>query len=420
MDNRLPPLIQALLDPAGYDHAVQNIHVVETHISWVLLTGPYAYKIKKPVNLGFLDFSTLDKRRFYCEEELRLNRRLAEAIYLGVIPISGSPASPRLNGSGEAIEYAVKMVQFSEEARLDRMLARGKLQAIHIDLLAQELAAFHGRIAIAGNDKPFGNPEHVREPVTQNFIQIRSRLEPSDQLQLQRLEKWSATAFAELRETFENRKRLGFIRECHGDAHLANMVWHDERVLLFDCLEFSENLRWIDTMSEVAFLTMDLDDRGRADLARRALNAYLEHTGDYEGLVVFGFYQVYRAMVRAKVACIRSCQGDLSDEEKRGYARSISVTQISPNVTLKHSVLRSSSPTVCRAAAKPGFRNNCWRVLAPSACAAMSSANACTDWHRTHAPARRSTAGFTRSRPASALMRDWRNWPRPSCGPDIR
>jgi aminoglycoside phosphotransferase family enzyme/predicted kinase len=317
VDNRLPPLIQALLNPAGYDHAVRNIHVVETHISWVILTGPYAYKIKKPVNLGFLDFSTLDKRRFYCEEELRLNRRLAEALYLGVIPISGSPASPRLNGSGEAIEYAVKMIQFSEEARLDRMLARGELQAMHIDLLAQELAAFHGRIAIAGNDKSFGNPEHVREPVTQNFTQIRSRLEPPDQPQLQRLENWSEAAFAELRETFENRKRLGFIRECHGDAHLANMVWLDERVTFFDCLEFSDNLRWIDTMSEVAFLTMDLEDRGRVDLARRALNTYLEHTGDYEGLAVFGFYQVYRAMVRAKVACIRSCQGDLSDEEKR-------------------------------------------------------------------------------------------------------
>ena len=317
VDNRLPPLIQALLNPAGYDHAVQNIHVVETHISWVVLTGGYAYKIKKPVNLGFLDFSTLDKRRFYCEEELRLNRRLAEALYLGVIPITGSPASPRLNGSGAVIEYAVKMIQFSEEARLDRMLARGELQAIHIDLLAQELAGFHDRIAVAGNDRPFGDPEHIYEPVHQNFEQIRPRIEAPDQTQLQRLQVWSELTFAELGKIFADRKHRGFIRECHGDAHLANMVWHDERVLLFDCLEFSENLRWTDTMSEVAFLTMDLDDRGRADLARRALNAYLEHTGDYEGLAVFGFYQVYRALVRAKVACIRSSQSDLGDEEKR-------------------------------------------------------------------------------------------------------
>jgi hypothetical protein len=305
---------------------VRDIRLVETHISWVLLTGPYAYKIKKPVNLGFLDFSTLEKRRFFCEEELRLNQRLAPSLYLEVIPIAGSPASPVLSGSGAAIEYAVKMVQFPEEARLDRMLTRGELGPPHIDLLARELAEFHGRIAMAGNDKPYGDPEHVYEPVRENFIQIRSRIEAGDESPLRRLEIWSETSFAELRVTFENRKRGGFIRECHGDAHLANMVWLEERAMLFDCLEFSANLRWIDVMSELAFLVMDFDDRGRSDLARRALNAYLEHTGDYAGLAVFRFYQVYRALVRAKVACIRLCQSSLSDTEKnrgreeyRGY-----------------------------------------------------------------------------------------------------
>lgn len=317
MDNGLPSLIQALHNPACYDHPARDIRLVETHISWVMLTGTYAYKIKKPVNLGFLDFSTLDKRRFYCEEELRLNRRLAESLYLGVVPIGGSPSSPVLDGSGEAIEYAVKMIQFSEEARLDRMLARGELQPRHIDLLAQELAEFHGRIGIAGYDKPCGDPEHVHEPARQNFEQIRPRIGAQDQIQLRRLEIWSELTFAELRKTFEDRKYRGFIRECHGDAHLANMVWRDERVLLFDCLEFNENLRWIDTMSEVAFVTMDLDDRGRPDLARRALNAYLEHTGDYHGLAVFRFYQVYRALVRAKVACIRLTQSGMSDAAGR-------------------------------------------------------------------------------------------------------
>ena len=341
VDSKLPPLLQALHHAACYDHPVREVRMVETHISWVMLTGDYAYKIKKPVNLGFLDFSTLDKRRFYCEEELRLNRRLAEALYLGVIPITGSPAAPRLNGPGEAIEYAVKMLQFSEEARLDRMLARGELQASHIDLLAQELAEFHDRIAIAGNDRPFGDPEHIHEPVRENFDQIRPRIEAPERNQLQRLQAWGELTFAALRTTFQDRKRRGFVRECHGDAHLANMVWHDERVLLFDCLEFSENLRWIDTMSEVAFVTMDLDDRGRTDLARRALNAYLEHTGDYEGLAVFGFYRVYRALVRAKVACIRSGQSDLSDEEKRqvreeylGYANLAERYTRSPRVAL--------------------------------------------------------------------------------------
>jgi uncharacterized protein len=327
VDSRLPPLIQALHRPACYDHPVRDIRLVETHISWVLLTGPYAYKLKKPVNLGFLDFSSLEKRRFFCEEELRLNRRLAPSLYLEVVSIAGSPDSPALHGTGEAIEYAVKMVQFPEEARLDRMLARGELGPSHIDLLARELAEFHGRVAVAGGDKPFGDPDRVYEPVRQNFIQIRPRIEAGDQAPLQRLESWSDTSFAELRMTFEHRKRRGFIRECHGDAHLANMVWLEERAMLFDCLEFSANLRWIDVMSELAFLVMDLDDRGRPDLARRALNGYLEHTGDYAGLAVFRFYQVYRALVRAKVACIRLSQSGLSNAEKnrtheeyRGYA----------------------------------------------------------------------------------------------------
>jgi len=327
VDNSFPALIRALLDPARYDHAVEKIHVVETHISWVILTGPYAYKIKKPVDLGFLDFSTLAKRRFYCEEELRLNRRLAASLYLGVVPITGSIASPALGGTGDAIEYAVKMIQFPEETRLDRLLARGELGPAHIDSLAQELAGFHERIAVAGYDKAFGMPEHVYEPVRQNFEQIRPRIEAQDQAQLRRLEVWSELGFDELRQTFADRKYRGFVRECHGDAHLANMIWRDGRALLFDCLEFNDNLRWIDVMSEVAFLVMDLDDRGRSDLARRALNRYLEHTGDYAGLAVFRFYQVYRALVRAKVACIRLRQDGLSEtdkhqahEEYRGYA----------------------------------------------------------------------------------------------------
>ncbi|GAB4507372.1 MAG: AAA family ATPase [Sulfuricaulis sp.] len=341
VDTQLPPLIQALHRPACYGHPVRDIRLVETHISWVFLTGSYAYKIKKPVNLGFLDFSTLEKRRFYCEEELRLNRRLAPSLYLEVVSITGLPASPVFSGGGEAIEYAVKMVQFPEEARLDRMLTRGELRAEHVDLLAQELAEFHGRIAVAGNDKPFGDPDHVHEPVRENFIQIRPRIEAGDETPLRRLEIWSEMSFTELHRTFEARKHGGFIRECHGDAHLANMVWLDNRMMLFDCLEFSDNLRWIDVMSELAFLVMDLDDRGRSDLARRALNSYLEHTGDYAGLVVFRFYQVYRALVRAKVACIRLGQRGLSDqnkkktrEEYRGYANLAERYTQPPSATL--------------------------------------------------------------------------------------
>ncbi len=315
MTRRFPLLIESLRDPACYNHPVEQVEVVETHISWVLLTGAYAYKIKKPLNLGFLDFSTPDKRRFYCEEELRLNRRLAPDIYLKVVAISGTPASPRIDGQGAPFEYAVKMAQFPQAARLDRILARGALTPAHIDAVAAVLATFHGRIPVAGPETPFGSLERVYHPVAENFHQIRPRVSLDLHPQLERLERWSAASFERLRDVFAERKRKGFVRECHGDAHLANMALLDAKVMIFDCIEFNENLRWIDVMNELAFLVMDLEDRGRPDYAHRALNAYLEHTGDYAGVQLLRFYQVYRAVVRAKVAAIRLGQPGLSAEE---------------------------------------------------------------------------------------------------------
>jgi aminoglycoside phosphotransferase family enzyme/predicted kinase len=312
----LPPFIEALHDPACYPHPVTTVAVVETHISWVLLTGPYAYKIKKPVALGFLDFSTLTKRRDYCEAELRLNRRLAPSLYLEIVAITGTPAQPRLGGPGEPFEYAVKMVQFPQEAQLDRMLARGTLRPDHIDALAQELAGFHARITVADTDSRFGAPEQVYHPMKENFDQIRPRVASPFHPQLERLQTWSECAHARLTPALIARRCDGFIRECHGDAHLGNMAWLDDKVVIFDCLEFNENLRWIDVMSEVAFTAMDLDDRERPDLARRFLNDYLEHSGDYAALELLRFYQVYRALVRAKVAVIRLNQAGLSTEER--------------------------------------------------------------------------------------------------------
>lgn len=315
MTTTLPPLIEALTKVACYDHPVERLELIETHISWVILTGRYAYKIKKPLNLGFLDFSTLEKRRFYCEEELRLNRRLAPHIYLAVVGIAGTPEAPRFHGAGDPFEYAVKMTQFPQSAQLDRVLARDELKPEHMDALAAELAAFHARIACAGPQSPFGAPEQVYFPVRQNFEQLRPRAAPEDSLPLERLQQWSEQTFERLKPMFAVRKLGGFIRECHGDAHLANMALLDRGVVLFDCLEFNDNLRWIDVMNEVAFVVMDLDDRRRSDLGRRLLNTYLEHSGDYAGLAVFRFYQTYRALVRAKVAAIRGRQAGLTAEE---------------------------------------------------------------------------------------------------------
>jgi uncharacterized protein len=332
-------LVNALMDPSLYDHPVESFQVIETHISWVLLTGPYAYKIKKPVNLGFLDFSALDRRRFFCEEELRLNRRLAAPLYLAVVPITGSRAAPRFGGEGPVVDYTVKMRQFPQEAQLDRLVERDALRVEQVEVLAAELAAFHQQVDRAEAGSPFGSPERIVRPMRENFEQIRSSFgkqagdEPADPdslppdraEQLRRLQSWSEADIAARRDAFARRKAGGFVRECHGDLHLANMVLWEGRVLPFDCLEFDPYLRWIDVMSDLAFVTMDLAKRGRPEWAGRLLNAYLEATGDYAGLEVLRSYRVYRAMVRAKVAALRRRQTASGDRQRSwedycGYA----------------------------------------------------------------------------------------------------
>ena len=309
-------LIQALTDRSVYEHPTTEIVVVQTHISWVVLTGPYAYKIKKPVNLGFVDFSTLAKRHFFCQEELRLNRRLAPQLYLEVIAISGTPEHPRFHGTGAPIEYAVKMRQFAQDQLLSHRLDTGTLQRAHIDSLAHEVSAFHARIPTADPESRFGTPEVIYQPVQENFRHLFDALDdPIRQAHARELEHWCQRTFAARYPDFVARKRDGFVRECHGDLHLGNMILQDDEVIIFDCIEFNDTFRWIDVASDVAFCAMDLEDRGRPDLAHRFLNAYLEATGDYGMLVLLPFYLTYRALVRAKVAGIRLGQGALSPEE---------------------------------------------------------------------------------------------------------
>jgi aminoglycoside phosphotransferase family enzyme/predicted kinase len=304
----LPPLLHALLtDPACYDHPVAKVELVETHISWVLLTGLYAYKIKKPVNLGFLDFSTLALREQDCKDELRLNRRLAENYYLDVVAITGTPDVPRLNASGEILEYAVKMRQFPADATLDQYAARGELGNIQIDALAAWLARFHlTECERATADSPWGEPETIARPIEENF-QVLARCAKADELT--DLRRWCNDEHARLTPVMRARKESGFVRECHGDLHLANLAWVDAGLVIFDALEFSPALRWIDVISEVAFCYMDLLHRKFPALASRFLNSWLEATGDYQGVALLSYYAVYRALVRAKVAALRVEQG---------------------------------------------------------------------------------------------------------------
>lgn len=310
---RQASLIAALLDPARFPHPAASITRLETHISHILLVGDYAYKIKKSLNLGFLDFTSLERRNYYCENELRLNRRLAPDLYLDCIPICGSPEDPLLQGDpAEAIEYAVKMVRFPQESLLDRQLAAGNLHAAHLDGLAQQLAEFYASSARAEIDTPFGMPERVQRMARENFEQSRPLLQDStDRDKLDQLERWTQTTYARLKDTLASRKPDGFIRECHGDLHLGNMILWNGQIRVFDCIEFNEEFRWIDIMNDLAFAYMDLCHRHAPGLARHLLNTYLEFSGDYEGLAVFPYYLVYRAMVRAKIAAIRLQQSDV-------------------------------------------------------------------------------------------------------------
>lgn len=318
-------LIAALQNPALYDHPVTKITLVETHISWVILTGSYAYKIKKPVSLGFLDFSTLALRKQFCDAELRLNQRLAPEFYLEVVAITGTVAAPRWQGTGAVIEYAVKMRQFPADMELERIAKAGRLTRQHIEHLAIDIAQFHAVIPQAEAAMTFGTPEMVWQPIAENFVQLQPCSHSvALKTQLEKMYRWYVASHAELLPLLQQRKSAGFIRECHGDMHLANMFLWQARVVVFDCLEFNPALRWIDVISEIAFLTMDLRERGHADLARCFLNEYLQQTGDYAGLLLLNYYQVYRAMVRAKVACIRMQQVGLAQET---YEQQASVLQ---------------------------------------------------------------------------------------------
>ncbi len=309
-------LIAALRDPRRYPHAADSIQLIETHISWVLLAGDYAYKIKKAIDLGFLDYSELSKRRFSCDEEIRLNRRTAPGIYLDTVPIGGSLDSPEF-GAQPAFEYAVRMRRFASANLMDAMLQRGKISPQHIDGLAAAIARFHASLPPAGTVSEFGTAASINAAAMQNFEQLRLSLAgDADRKYIAALEAATGAEFAACKEIFETRRAQGFVRECHGDLHLGNIVLVDDEPVPFDCIEFNPGLRWIDVMNEVAFSVMDLLHRDHPGLAWRLLNTWLEGTGDYGGISVLRFYLAYRAAVRAKVCAIRAGQAGISKRAK--------------------------------------------------------------------------------------------------------
>lgn len=349
-------LIASLQNPQVYTHTTQEFHVYETHISWVVLTGEYAYKIKKPVNFGFLDFSSLEQRRYFCEQEVKLNQRLAPDLYLEVVPISGTCAQPLLGDTRQVFEYAIKMRQFDPKLVLNEVQARGELEIHHMQDLATKLADFHQKIARADASFTLGTPAQVWAPMLQNFQQIEPLLsDAQDKQQMQQLAAWAQETYQRLQPLLTERLAQGFVRECHGDVHLANVTLIDDEVKIFDCIEFNDEFRWIDVISEIAFIIMDLEDRGLDAYAHSFLNAYLEITGDYAGLALLDFYKAYRAMVRAKINLFCVADPQASDTQKaaalanyRSYAQlAESYTQLkSPYLLLTLGVAGSGKSTL--------------------------------------------------------------------------
>lgn len=310
-------LVAALREPDAYPSGGDGpVEVRETHISWVFLIDGFAYKVKKPITTNFLDYGTLAQRERFCHEEVRLDRRNAEDLYLGVAPITLDEGKVRVEGRGEAVEYAVKMRRFPDDALLSDRLETGKLSTAEVFQLASAVAGFHRQAARVDPQLPWGSPELVLRTATDNVRDLAGSVQGDAAKALHVLDQWTREYFAEHESLFAQRRLNGFIRECHGDLHLANVVHWQHRLIPFDGIEFNEEFRWIDVMSDAAFLGMDFAARGHLDLSRSFINAYLEQTGDHASLASLRWYLVFRALVRAKVAAMRAEQPGLSEAER--------------------------------------------------------------------------------------------------------
>lgn len=320
MNDTLPPLLTALLDPARYPHPVERVELVETHGAWVLLAGAYAYKIKKPVRFPFMDFSSLALRQQACTTEIRVNRRFqipdqpATKLYVGVLPILGTPEAPRWGQAtdadqGQAIEFAVQMHRFDETQRLDHLCAQGALTPEHMGSLARRMVGFQSRAAALGASQPWGHPAAAMRWPRDNFKALRALLtDPADAARIRQLSNWTEQSFVAIEPLLARRRQKDRVREGHGDLHLANMVLINGEVMPFDAIEFNDELRWVDVANDMAFAWMDLLSHHRPGLANVLLSAWLDASGDVSAPTVWDFFASYRAGVRAQIAALRMQQ----------------------------------------------------------------------------------------------------------------
>ncbi|MDX8405376.1 MAG: AAA family ATPase [Mariprofundus sp.] len=334
----LPTLVQAFFRADCYPHPCSDIRMIQTHISWVFLAGNYAYKLKKPVDFGFLNFSTLAARKHFCEQELLLNRRLSPEIYLTVLPVYQHGSRFSLNPSDTIVDYCLKMIRFSQADLLEMRLQAGTFDARWLDILATDIARFHhDQQSITSNQMDHSRllADHIRTNLDVAATHIPAALDYPTWLQM---DSYAGAALAELMPQIQQRQENGYVRRCHGDLHLRNITLLDGAPRVFDCIEFNDEFASIDTMSDVAFLVMDCDAHEHSELGMRFLSRYLEHTADYAGLALLKLFLFYRAGVRGKVACL------LADELDDGDKKSAALTEAHHYFTLADRYCKPSSP----------------------------------------------------------------------------
>jgi aminoglycoside phosphotransferase family enzyme/predicted kinase len=309
------------LTPAAFPHPVVRLELRETLLSWIVLTGPFAYKIKKPVRFEYIDMSTLEQRHRLCEEELRLNRRLAADVYVDVVPITRDAGALRVDGPGPPVDYAVRMRQFDTAQELPTLLLNRSVSVNEIVDLAVRMAEFHLLSPPPPASKGFPCTQHLRDAVLGNLATLLSHLDAASlSPELGPLIDWTHDYLRSSGDALRRREQLGAVRECHGDLHAHNIVRWGGRLIPFDCLEFDSRLRWIDRMNDIAFLVMDLQAYGRGDLACAFLDAYVERSGDADGLRHLGFFSACRSLVRAMVDSLAGDQARLRLRVSAAYS----------------------------------------------------------------------------------------------------
>jgi len=312
----LPALVQALLNPRAYPEPSHHIELEQTQLSFAFLTGDYVYKVKKAVDFGFLDFTTLEKRRFFCEQEVVLNRRLCPDIYLGVVAITRQGRDIAIGGDGEVIEYAVKMRQLPRERMMDRLLPRGQVTPGMVERVAGKVADFHSRAEVIGEERGCGGLETVLVNTEENFVQTEKYIGVSiPENAYHAIKSYSDCFVEENASLFTERVRRGRVRDCHGDLHAAHVCFCND-ICIYDCIEFNDRFRYGDVASEVAFLAMDLDHYGRVNLSRQFVNAYMAASQDAELETLLNFYKCYRAYVRGKVEGFKLDDPHIAKAEK--------------------------------------------------------------------------------------------------------